>query len=238
MKKSNLEITNNRKLYTARLLAIGSIPYVIFMFALLFLSIGIFNYIENESLFAILLTNRDSIISAREWNEKDYTFSISDELPQIDEDKRTVKKENRRLVVPFFYVGDRIGTIRIPQSDLEAPAIRGDGDAQLRIGAGHSLHSYLPGQGSNILFGAHHTTHFKKLEHVQIGYIIYFDTAYGRFVYEIDDIFIIKGNDDSVAEPTENEQLTLYTCYPFIYYGNAPERFIVTAKLIESEIFE
>ncbi len=238
MKKSKSEKINNRKLSPFMLLAIGSIPFVIFMLALLFLSIGIFNYVENESLLAIFLTNRDSIISAREWNEKDYTFSISDELPEVDEDKRTVQKEGRRLVVPFFYVGDRIGTIRIPQVDLEEPAIRGDGDAQLRIGAGHSLHTYLPGQGSNILFGAHRTTHFKKLEHVQIGYIIYFDTAYGRFAYEIDDIFIINGNDDSVAAPTEDEQLTLYTCYPFIYYGNASERFIVTAKLIESEIFE
>ena len=238
MKKNKFEKINNRNLSPVKLLAIGSIPFVIFMFALLFLSIGIFNYVENESLLAIFLTNRDSIISAREWNENDYTFSISDELPEVDEDKRTVQKKDRRLVVPFFYVGDRIGTIKIPQSDLEAPAIRGDGDAQLRIGAGHSQHSYLPGQGSNILIGAHHTTHFKKLEHVQIGYIIYFDTAYGRFVYEIDDIFIIDGNDDSIAAPTEKEQLTLYTCYPFIYYGNAPERFIVTAKLIESEIYE
>lgn len=236
--ETNQAAIRNKSIPAWLLFILGSSPYVIFTLAIMFISIGLFNYIENESLIAVFLTNRDSIIAGREWDEKDYTFSIYDETPKIDEDKRTIKKENRRLVVPFFYIGDRIGTIRIPSTELNSPAIRGDGDAQLRVGAGHSLHTYLPGQGSNILFAAHHTTYFKKLEHVSKGDLIYFDTAYGNFIYEIDDIFIIDGNDASIALPTENEQLTLYTCYPFIYYGNAPERFVVTAKLIESELFE
>ena len=28
----------------------------------------------------------------------------------------------------------------------------------------------------------------------------------------------------------------MYTCYPFIYFGNAPQRFVVICSLVESEV--
>ena len=38
--------------------------------------------------------------------------------------------------------------------------------------------------------------------------------------------------DVSVLEPTSSAVLTLVTCYPFNFVGNAPQRFIVRADLI------
>jgi len=36
-----------------------------------------------------------------------------------------------------------------------------------------------------------------------------------------------------VIAPTETPTITLITCYPFSFVGNAPHRFIVQAELVE-----
>ncbi len=45
---------------------------------------------------------------------------------------------------------------------------------------------------------------------------------------------IVGANDKTVIVPTPTAVLTLTTCYPFIFFGNAPKRFIVSADLVAS----
>ena len=40
---------------------------------------------------------------------------------------------------------------------------------------------------------------------------------------------MVPKEDVSVLEITDERRLTLVTCYPFYFVGNAPERYIVTA---------
>lgn len=224
-----------------RRILIGSIPYTIFLVAILFLSIGFFKFVERESILAVFLTQRDAVIAADTWKGKDWSnFDEVNEdvqLPDANEKKLAVVRPGDRLLVPFFFIGDQIGTIHFPRIDHTVKAIQGDSEAQFRLGAGHSNGSYLPGQDGNIIFGAHRTNYFKKLEHVNVGDRIEFNAVYGNFIYQIDEIRIINGGDNSVAAETSKEQLTLYTCYPFVFIGNAPKRYIVISSLIESEIF-
>ena len=49
------------------------------------------------------------------------------------------------------------------------------------------------------------------------------------------DIDIVKPKDIEVLSTTKNPTLTLVTCYPFFYLGNAPKRYIVTAEIIKAE---
>src|SRR5262249_27922643 len=42
-------------------------------------------------------------------------------------------------------------------------------------------------------------------------------------------------SDVSVLRASREPTLTLVTCYPFDYVGSAPQRFIVTARLVQSE---
>jgi len=135
-------------------------------------------------------------------------------------------------------VGGRIGTIRFPRIGNEGKAFQGDAEAQFRLGAGHSNGSYMPGQDGNIIFGAHRTNYFRKLEYVVVGDKVEFNAVYGNFTYRIDEIRIINGGDNSIAAATDEERLTLYTCYPFVFIGNAPKRYVVICSLVESEIFK
>lgn len=220
-------------------LLLGSIPYFIFAMALTIISIGFFQYVEQESVLAVFLTKRDAIISPNEWHGQNWSASPTpDAAPILDSSKRAVIRDNARLLVPFFYVGEKFGALYFPRIDLTVPVRQGDSEAQFRLGAGHLGASYFPGQDENTVIGGHRTTYFRQLEYVKVGDTVEFDVVYGSFSYRIDEIRIIKGGDDSIAASTDKEQLTIYTCYPFIYVGNAPKRYVLICSLIESEIFK
>jgi sortase A len=44
----------------------------------------------------------------------------------------------------------------------------------------------------------------------------------------------VKPEDVSVLDPTADPVLTLVTCYPFRFVGGPPKRYVVTARLVES----
>jgi sortase A len=44
---------------------------------------------------------------------------------------------------------------------------------------------------------------------------------------------IVNPDQTEVLEPGNGDTLTLITCYPFRYIGNAPQRFIVRASKVE-----
>jgi LPXTG-site transpeptidase (sortase) family protein len=48
--------------------------------------------------------------------------------------------------------------------------------------------------------------------------------------YAITQIQIVDPENVSVLAPTSTQTLTLVTCYPFYFIGNAPQRYIVTAS--------
>ena len=69
----------------------------------------------------------------------------------------------------------------------------------------------------------------------QIGDAIRLELTYGTYVYEISNIEIKSNTDESILAPSEEQILTLYTYYPFDYIGNTPDRYVVTAKLVEGK---
>ena len=71
-----------------------------------------------------------------------------------------------------------------------------------------------------------------EIRESEVGDLITVRTDYGRFVYEVHKIRIVKADHKTVIVPTEDAVLTLSTCYPFRYIGNAPKRYIVQAGLI------
>ena len=50
--------------------------------------------------------------------------------------------------------------------------------------------------------------------------------------YKINSMVITSPEDIKWLNEKENEMITLITCYPFNYMGDAPLRYIVTAKKI------
>ena len=128
--------------------------------------------------------------------------------------------------------GDKLGDLTIASVDLSYPVVQGTQKKELKQGIGHFAGSVLPGQGGNVLLSAHRETHFAKLENLKQGDIITFSTPYGEFKYETVDFKIVSADDETVAVPTDYETLTLTTCYPFDFIGDAPDRFVVYTKFL------
>ena len=132
-------------------------------------------------------------------------------------------------------VGQIIGTLTIPRIKSSLPIIEGTGAKELKRGVGHYVGSVIPGVSDNSVLAGHRDSVFRKLGEVKIGDLITVKNDYGSFVYEVHKIRIVKANDRTVIVPTTDAILTLSTCYPFRYIGNAPNRYVVQAGLVMGE---
>lgn len=134
------------------------------------------------------------------------------------------------------FTGENIGSLTIPAIDRKFPVIQGTSEDELALGVGHFIKSALPGENDNCVLSGHRNTVFSKLGEIRKGNQLIVQTTAGTFVYVVTETKIVHANDRTVIVHTEHAVLTLTTCYPFIYEGHAPDRFIVSAKLVMSKI--
>lgn len=132
-------------------------------------------------------------------------------------------------------VGQVIGTLSIPRLKTVLPIIEGTGSKELKRGVGHYVKSVMPGVTDNSVLAGHRDSVFRHLGDVKIGDLITFSGQYGDFTYEVHKIRIVDADDRTVIVPTKDAILTLSTCYPFRFIGNAPKRYIVQAGLVIGE---
>jgi sortase A len=126
-----------------------------------------------------------------------------------------------------------VGRIEVPRLRLSVLAREGIDGRTLRVAAGHIPGTALPGDAGNAGFAAHRDTFFRPLKSVREGDTVVVTTPRGVYRYAVTDTRIVEPEDVSVLDPTTDAILTLVTCYPFEYIGNAPQRFIVRAALRE-----
>lgn len=131
--------------------------------------------------------------------------------------------------------GDNIGSLTIPSLKRKLPILQGTDDKELKKGVGHFTQSVLPGEKDNCVISGHRDTVFRQLGTLKIGDQLIVQTSAGIFTYEVNRTRIVHEDDKTVIVPTRNAVLTITTCYPFNFIGNAPDRYIVSAALIESK---
>jgi sortase A len=131
--------------------------------------------------------------------------------------------------------GTIVGRIWIPKIRLSAMVREGDNAKTLRRAVGHISATPLPGQPGNVGVAAHRDTFFRRLGDLHTGDNIGFSTMDGEFTYQVESLRVVDPEDVEVlaSSPSPQEKvLTMVTCYPFFYIGNAPKRFIVRAKQV------
>jgi len=130
--------------------------------------------------------------------------------------------------------GELLGRVDIPRLKLSAAVAEGDDDKTLGKAVGHLPDTPLPWQRrGNVALAAHRDGLFRKLEGIRIGDDVRLVTTHGEFKYQVKKTHIVDPDDVWVIAPTETPTMTLITCYPFSFVGNAPHRFIVQAELVE-----
>ena len=123
-----------------------------------------------------------------------------------------------------------IGLLEIPSLQLSVPVFEDTGERSLNAGAGWVEGTDVPGyEFGNMAIAAHRDGYFRDLQHVEEGASVKLMTLEGEFTYQIEEIVIVDMSNIEPLLPQSSETLTLVTCYPFYYVGNAPQRFIVKA---------
>jgi len=146
-----------------------------------------------------------------------------------------VKSVSNKILYPVYPKdGDNIGSLTIPALNRKLPIIQGTGDKELKKGVGHFMQSVLPGQKDNCVLSGHRDTVFRQLGNLKIGDQLIVQTAAGIFTYAVKGTRIVHEDDKTVIVPTDHAVLTITTCYPFDFIGNAPDRYIVSAALIKT----
>ncbi|WP_286269169.1 class GN sortase [Thalassotalea hakodatensis] len=102
----------------------------------------------------------------------------------------------------------------------------------LAFGPGHMSSTPLPGEVGNTVIAGHRDTHFAQLEHLTFNDTLTVETLRGKFTYQIIDISIVHEQDMSVTAASNNDTLTLITCYPFDSLSpNTQWRYVIQATL-------
>jgi sortase A len=125
-----------------------------------------------------------------------------------------------------------LAVLRIDKLRIEAPVFDGTDDLTLNRGVGRIIGTAKPGGGTgNIGIAGHRDGFFRGLKDISVGDEVDLMTTTMRTAYLVDKIEIVRPDDIRVLRPRSGPSLTLVTCYPFYFVGDAPNRFIVHASL-------
>ena len=133
---------------------------------------------------------------------------------------------------PVIAASGLIGRLEIPRLELSALIIEGDDSKTLRRAVGHIPGTPLPGQTGNVALTGHRDTFFRPLRNIRPHDIIVLTTLQGEYHYRVVSTRVVSPDNIAVLNASDEEILTLVTCYPFYFVGSAPNRFIVRAERI------
>jgi sortase A len=123
-----------------------------------------------------------------------------------------------------------LAVLRIPKIHLEVPVFDGTDELNLNRGVGRIIGTSKPGQPGNAGIAGHRDGFFRGLKDIHVGDVVDLLTLQGTEKYTVDQIHIVKPEDVTVLSDRGFPSLTMVTCYPFYFIGDAPQRFIVQCK--------
>ncbi|WP_455675244.1 class D sortase [Pradoshia sp.] len=160
--------------------------------------------------------------------------AVKDEesVPPVVQEEKQAEKEVE-LYSEYPSVGETFGELIIPKISSSLPIVEGTDEDELERGVGHYANSVLPGEKDNSVLSGHRDNVFRRLGEVGVGDLLIVKTTAGEFTYKVRQVRIVDADDRTVIVPKPRATLTVTTCYPFDYIGDAPERYILVGTLID-----
>ncbi|HEX8925083.1 MAG TPA: class D sortase [Terriglobales bacterium] len=122
--------------------------------------------------------------------------------------------------------------ITIPKLSFEAVVVEGTDRHALLLGPGHLKSTAAPGAPGNSVITGHRDTFFRHIGDLKAGDSVIVERNGRSYEYRVANRRIVQPTEISVVQPTDDNRLTLITCYPTYYIGPAPERLVVVARLV------
>ena len=132
--------------------------------------------------------------------------------------------------------GTWLARLDAPSVHLSATVLEGSDDRTLSRAAGHLEETPRPGERGNVAIAGHRDTIFRPLRDLHAGDRLTLTTADRVYWYRVASTNIVEPDDVRVLEARNRPTLTLVTCYPFTFIGQAPQRYVVSADLVGEEL--
>ena len=175
-------------------------------------------------------------------NQKDYSTEYKNIFEPVSDDSTSQTNEQEYISiedVQYPKYGEQFGELIIEDCGVDTKLFFGDDNVPLRYGVGIYNGSFIPGYGKTILVARHNNTYFNGLKHTKAGQIVTIRTSYGNYKYEITKAEVKKSTDSSAYDlSADEENLIMYTCYPFDELGLTINRYFVYAKFVSGPIIE
>ncbi|MEE4173199.1 MAG: class D sortase [Xanthomonadales bacterium] len=126
--------------------------------------------------------------------------------------------------------------LRIDQLDINVPVYNGADEFNLNRGVARIIGTGRVGEIGNLGIAGHRDSFFRPLKDIEIGDTLELETFHGTEEYRVSSIEIVEPTALHVLGPSDTQTVTLVTCYPFYYVGNAPQRFIVKAEALNNQV--
>lgn len=124
-----------------------------------------------------------------------------------------------------------LATLAVPAVKLTVPVYVDDSETHLNRGAGLARGAPLPGHGGNLVIAGHRDGFFRALKDVREGELIEVRTRDRLLTYRITALTVVAIDDNRLLADTDDDRITLVTCYPFYHVGPAPKRYLVRGVL-------
>ena len=123
-----------------------------------------------------------------------------------------------------------IAKLKSTRHNIEQIILAGDSGAVMAFAPGENLEAKNVPDGSRII-SAHRDTHFRFLEHTEIGDEISLIDKDGESTYQVIGHQVVDSRDHHLAPELNPNGLILVTCFPFnAIQAGGPLRFVVTLK--------
>ncbi|WP_448163997.1 class D sortase [Bacillus thuringiensis] len=197
--------------------------------------------------FGVLLITMGSISLAYyfiEWyDSRKTTEALTNEEVQYYQNIEMSNKDKQTLPITSQQTpssqmqhkdGERIAYMVIPKIKRKYSIYWGADDKTLKKGVGMlvSDNTTTPSGNGHTVLSGHRDTVFTDLGELKENDYILVEYDNKVYVYQINKHWITDADDLTVIVPKVTSTLTLTTCYPFKYIGDAPERYIIESSLV------
>lgn len=213
-----------------------------------------FTFVLTPFLMLMILCGASVLALAKPYAKvKPYANMVFNTQPADSENLRTLNKyrddnapvkkkditddetgETHTMIYPYY--GDLYATLNCEAAGLnDVPVYSGTTDDVLALGAGWYNGSVYIGHVGNVVIAGHNHTFFYNLPNCKEGDIVTLETEYCKQTYVVTEREVFHEKDLTYIRPTEDDRLTMYTCWNNGRLGMSEYRLAIICELTDRE---
>jgi sortase A len=157
-----------------------------------------------------------------------------DDAPVQSKEVSDDEGETHTMIYPYY--GDLYATLNCESAGLnDVPVYSGITDDVLANGAGWYNGSVYIGHTGNVVIAGHNHTYFYNLPKCKEGDIVTLETSYVKQTYVVKETVVFQEDDYTYINPTDDDRLTMYTCWNNGKLGMSKYRIAIICELTDRE---